>query len=123
LGIGIVHQELNLMSHLSAAQNIFIGREPRRGLGIFLDEDRLNEDARRLFERMNLRLDPRTRVSDLTVARPQMGEIAKALSFDSTVLIMDEPTAALNAQEVADLFAIIRQLRDEGVGIVYISHR
>ena len=123
LGIGIVHQELNLMRHLSAAQNIFIGREPRRGLGLFLDEERLNADARRLFERLNLDLDPRTRVADLTVARQQMVEIAKALSFDSKVLIMDEPTAALNAQEVADLFRVVRQLRDEGVGIVYISHR
>ena len=123
LGIGIVHQELNLMRHLSAAQNIFIGREPRRGLGLFLDEARLDADARRIFERMKLRLDPRVRVADLTVARQQMVEIAKALSFDSRVLIMDEPTAALNAEEVADLFTIIRQLRDEGVGIVYISHK
>ena len=123
LGIGIVHQELNLMRHLSAAQNIFIGREPRRGLGLFLDEERLNADARRLFERLNLDLDPRTPVADLTVARQQMVEIAKALSFDSKVLIMDEPTAALNTQEVADLFRVVRRLRDEGVGIVYISHR
>jgi len=123
LGIGIVHQELNLMRHLSAAQNIFIGREPRRGLGLFLDEERLNADARRLFERLNLELDPRTPVGDLTVARQQMVEIAKALSFDSKVLIMDEPTAALNAQEVADLFRVVRQLREHGVGIVYISHR
>ena len=123
LGIGIVHQELNLMRHLSAAQNIFIGREPRRGLGLFLDEERLNADARRLFERLSLDLDPRTRVSELTVARQQMVEIAKALSFDSKVLIMDEPTAALNTREVADLFRVVRQLRDEGVGVVYISHR
>jgi ribose transport system ATP-binding protein len=123
LRIGIVHQELNLMRHLSAAQNIYIGREPRRGLGLFLDEERLNADARRLFERLNLDLDPRTRVADLTVARQQMVEIAKALSFDSKVLIMDEPTAALNAREVADLFRVVRQLRGEGVGIVYISHR
>jgi len=123
LGIGIVHQELNLMRHLSVAQNIYIGREPRRGLGLFLDEERLNADARRLFERLNLELDPRTPVGDLTVARQQMVEIAKALSFDSKVLIMDEPTAALNAQEVADLFRVVRQLRAQGVGIVYISHR
>ena len=123
LGIGIVHQELNLMRHLSVAQNIFIGREPRRGLGLFLDEERLNADARRVFARLNLDLDPRTLVADLTVARQQMVEIAKALSFDSKVLIMDEPTAALNAQEVADLFRVVRQLREEGVGIVYISHR
>jgi ribose transport system ATP-binding protein len=123
LGISIVHQELNLMSHLSAAQNIFIGREPRRGLGLFLDEERLNADARRIFERMNLKLDPRARVGDLTVARQQMVEIAKALSFDSKVLIMDEPTAALSRQEVEDLFRIVRQLREEGVGVVFISHR
>jgi ribose transport system ATP-binding protein len=123
LGISIVHQELNLMSHLSAAQNIFIGREPRRGLGLFLDEDRLNAEAARIFERMNLRLDPRAHVGDLTVARQQMVEIAKALSFDAKVLVMDEPTAALSNQEVEDLFRIVRQLREEGVGIVFISHK
>jgi ribose transport system ATP-binding protein len=121
LGIGIVHQELNLLPHLSAAQNIFIGREPRRGW--WLDEQRLNANARALFERLNLRLDPRVCVGELTVARQQMVEIAKALSHDSRVLIMDEPTAALNDEEVADLFCILRQLRDEGVGIVYISHK
>ncbi|HEY9064244.1 MAG TPA: sugar ABC transporter ATP-binding protein, partial [Burkholderiaceae bacterium] len=123
LGIGIIHQELNLMNHLSAAQNIFIGREPRKGFGLLLDEDALNEQARRLFERMHLRLDPRTRVGELTVAKQQMVEIAKALSFDSRVLIMDEPTAALNSAEVADLFRIIRQLKAHGVGVVYISHK
>ena len=123
LGIGIIHQELNLMNHLSAAQNIFIGREPRRRFGLFLDEDGLNEQARRIFERMNLKLDPRTPVGELTVAKQQMVEIAKALSFDSRVLIMDEPTAALNSEEVADLFRIIRQLKAHGVGVVYISHK
>ena len=123
LGIGIIHQELNLMNHLSAAQNIYIGREPRRGFGLLLDEDALNEQARRLFERMHLRLDPRTPVGELSVAKQQMVEIAKALSFDSRVLIMDEPTAALNSAEVADLFRIIRQLKASGVGIVYISHK
>jgi ribose transport system ATP-binding protein len=123
LGIGMVHQELNLMNHLSAAQNIFIGREPRGRLGLFLDEKALNEQATRLFERLNLKLDPRTPVGALTVARQQMVEIAKALSLRSRVLLMDEPTAALNDAEVADLFGILRQLRAEGVGIVYISHR
>ena len=123
LGIGIVHQELNLMNHLSAAQNIFIGREPRHRLGLVLDEDALNAQARAIFERLNLQLDPRTLVGELTVAKQQMVEIAKALSFQSRVLIMDEPTAALNNEEVADLFRIIRQLRAEGVGIVYISHK
>ncbi len=126
LGIAIIHQELNLMNHLSAAQNIFIGREPTRkfcGWGLFLDEAALNEKARQIFERMNLPLDPRTPVGELTVAKQQMVEIAKALSFDSRVLIMDEPTAALNNAEIAELFRIIRQLKEHGVGVIYISHK
>jgi ribose transport system ATP-binding protein len=122
-GISIIHQELTLMNHLSAAQNIFIGREPRGRFGILLDENALNQQARRIFEEMHLRLDPRVRVGTLSVAKQQMVEIAKALSFDSRVLIMDEPTAALNNAEVADLFRIIRQLKARGVGIVYISHK
>ena len=123
LGIGIVHQELNLMNHLSAAQNIFIGREPRGRFGLFLDDAALNTQAARIFARMHLPLDPRTPVGELTVAKQQMVEIAKALSFDSRVLIMDEPTAALNDAEVAELFRIVRQLREHGVGVVYISHK
>ena len=123
LGIGIIHQELNLMNHLSAAQNIFIGREPRGRLGLFIDEEVMRAETQRIFERMNLRLDPRTPVGELTVARQQMVEIAKALSFDSRVLIMDEPTAALNNEEVADLFRIIGQLKSQGVAVVYISHK
>jgi ribose transport system ATP-binding protein len=123
LGIGIVHQELNLMNHLSAAQNIFIGREPRGRLGLFIDERELNRRAAAIFARMHLKLDPRTPVGELTVAKQQMVEIAKALSFDSRVLIMDEPTAALNNVEIDDLFRIIRQLQTHGVGIVYISHK
>jgi len=123
LGIGIIHQELNLMNHLSAAQNIFIGREPRGRFGLFIDEEAMCGEAQRIFERMNLKLDPRTPVGELTVARQQMVEIAKALSFESRVLIMDEPTAALNNEEVADLFRIIGRLRSRGVAIVYISHK
>ena len=126
LGIGIIHQELNLMNHLSAAQNIFIGREPIRKFGrfgILLDEAALNAQAQALFDRMHLPLDPRTPVGELTVARQQMVEIAKALSFESRVLIMDEPTAALNNAEIAELFRLIRQLQARGVGIVYISHK
>jgi ribose transport system ATP-binding protein len=122
LGIGIIHQELNLMNHLTAAQNLFIGREPRR-FGLFLDEDALNARAREIFDTLHLQLDPRTVVGSLTVARQQMVEIAKALSFDSRVLIMDEPTAALNDAEVTDLFRVIAQLKARGVGIVYISHK
>ncbi|WP_341678852.1 sugar ABC transporter ATP-binding protein [Niveibacterium sp. SC-1] len=123
LGIGIVHQELNLMNHLTVAQNIFIGREPRRGGGFFVDEEALNKQAAEIFARMGLALDPRTPVGELTVAKQQMVEIAKALSHRSKLLIMDEPTAALNNREVADLFRIIRQLKSEGVAIVYISHK
>ncbi|PVE25143.1 D-xylose ABC transporter ATP-binding protein [Microvirga sp. KLBC 81] len=123
LGISIIHQELNLMNDLTAAQNIFIGREPKRAFGLFLDEEALNRNAAAIFERMHLRLDPRVEVGKLTVAKQQMIEIAKALSFRSKVLIMDEPTAALNNAEIAELFRIIRQLKAEGVGIVYISHK
>ena len=123
MGICIIHQELNLMPHLSVAQNIFIGREPRGMGGLILDERAINAQTSALFERIHLKLDPRTKVGELTIATQQMVEIAKALSYESRVLIMDEPTAALTNTEIADLFAIIRQLRDKGTGIVHISHR
>ncbi len=123
LGISIIHQELNLAQHLTAAQNIFIGREPRRFPRMVLDERKMNEDAAALFAMLHLDLDPRTRVMDLVVAKQQMIEIAKALSFNSGLLIMDEPTASLNDREIEELFVIIRRLKERGVGIVYISHR
>ncbi len=122
-GISIIHQELNLMNHLTAAQNIFIGREPRMAGGLFLDEKSLNARARDLFDLIKLDLDPRVKIGDLTIAKQQMVEIVKAISHDARVLIMDEPTAALNDAEIAELFAIIRDLKAKGVGIVYISHR
>ncbi len=121
-GICIIHQELSLMNDLTAAQNIYIGREPRLGFGR-LDEARLNRDAAAIFEQMNLDLSPTVMVGSLTIAKQQMVEIAKALSFNSRVLVMDEPTAALNDAEIAELFTIVRRLRDEGVGIIYISHK
>ncbi len=123
LGISMIHQELNLMPHLTVAQNIFIGHEPRRRVRFLLDEGAINDRARSLLDRLHLRIDPRTRVSDLTVAKQQMVEIAKALSLSSDVLIMDEPTAALADAEIEDLFRIIRQLCEKGVGVVHISHR
>lgn len=123
LGISIIHQELNLMPHLTLAQNIFIGREPRRSMNIFLDEAALNKQTAELFASMHLKLDPQTHVSSLTIAKQQMVEIAKALSFNSEVLIMDEPTAALTETEIEDLFKFIRDLRAKGAGIIYISHR
>ncbi len=123
LGISMVHQELNLMSHLTAAQNIFIGREPIRGARIILDENTLNDKAQEIFDMLHMKLNPRTKVANMSVAKQQMVEIAKALSFYSDVLILDEPTAALAQVEIVELFRIIRQLRDKGVGIIYISHR
>ena len=121
-GVGIIHQELSLMNDLSAAQNIFIGREPRLSFGR-LDEVALNRQAADIFSQMNLDLDTRTPVSQMTIAKQQMVEIAKALSYRSHILVMDEPTAALNDAEISDLFTIIRKLRDEGAGIIYISHK
>ena len=123
LGVSIIHQELHLMSHLTAAQNIFIGREPRKFFGWFTDESRANADATALFKRMKIDIDPRGEVGHMTVARQQLVEIAKALSFNSHVLIMDEPTSALNDTEVEHLFAIIEDLKRQGVGVVYITHK
>ncbi|MGH0002138.1 sugar ABC transporter ATP-binding protein [Pseudovibrio ascidiaceicola] len=122
LGIGIIHQELSLMNDLTAAQNIFIGREPRLRFGR-LDEAALNQKTREIFQSMALDLRPDVLVGNLTIAKQQMVEIAKALSYRSQVLIMDEPTAALNDKEIAELFTIIRRLKAEGVGIIYISHK
>ena len=123
LGISIVHQELNLMPHLTVAQNIFIGREPRAKIPYVVDDKATNEKAITLFELLNLRMDPTTKVADLTVAKQQMVEIAKALSFNAKILVMDEPTAALTDTEIEELFTVIRQLREKGVGVVHISHR
>ncbi|PIP00574.1 fused D-ribose transporter subunits of ABC superfamily: ATP-binding components [uncultured Pleomorphomonas sp.] len=122
LGIGIIHQELSLMKDLTVAQNIMIGREPRKSFGR-LDEGELNRRAAAALASIHMNVDPRTPVSELTIARQQMIEIAKALSNRSRILIMDEPTAALTDSEIAELFAIIRVLKSEGVGIVYISHK
>ena len=121
LGITIIHQEMNLMPDLTVAQNIYIGREPlKAGL---LSERTLNRTATELLQRLEIDLDPRQPVGELTVAKQQMVEIAKALSFNAKVLIMDEPTSALTDSEVETLFTLIGQLRERGTGIVYISHR
>jgi ribose transport system ATP-binding protein len=121
-GIGIIHQELSLMNDLSIAQNIFVGREPRK-LGFIVDDARMVADARKLFAQMNVDLDPARLVQGLSIAKQQMVEIAKALSTDTKVLVMDEPTAALNAREIEELFRIIQTLRADGKGIIYISHK
>ncbi|MFP3043212.1 sugar ABC transporter ATP-binding protein [Treponema primitia] len=123
LGISIIHQELNLMKHLTAAQNIFIGREHKKGFNFLVDDKEINRKSEELFKLINLNLDPRVLVASLTVAQQQMIEIAKALSFNSDVLIMDEPTSALSDSEIDELFKVIRGLKSQGKGIVYISHR
>lgn len=122
-GITIIHQELNLFPQLTVAQNIFIGREPRGFFKGVLDEKQLNEDAEVILKSLKLNISPTEKVVDLTVAKQQMVEIAKALSFKAEVLIMDEPTSALTESEIVQLFRIIKDLRDNGVAIVYISHR
>lgn len=122
LGISIIHQELNLMPDLTIAQNIFIGREPRK-LKFILNDSGLAAEVSKLFKQLHLELDPNRKVQGLSVAQQQMVEITKALSFNSKVLIMDEPTAALTNNEINKLFTVIRGLRAKGVGIIYISHR
>ena len=121
-GISIIHQEFNLTPDLTVAQNIYIGREPRSG-GFFLDERKLNAQAKALIQRLQLPLEPKQVVGNLTVAKQQMVEIAKALAYDAKVLIMDEPTAALNDAEVAVLHDLIRRFVQPDTGVIYISHR
>jgi len=122
-GLSIIHQELNLVPHLSVAENIWLGREPVSG-GFFTRPGAQVRQTRELLERLEMNLDPKALVSSLTVAKQQMVEIAKALSFESTkVLIMDEPTAALNDAEVDQLHELIRRFITPETGVVYISHR
>lgn len=121
-GISIIHQEFNLMPDLTVAQNIYIGRERRR-TGFAVDDRHLLRRTNELFDRLGIALDPNDRVGNLTVAKQQMVEIAKALSFDAKVLIMDEPTAALNDAEVEALFEMIERFRSPETGVIYISHR
>ena len=122
LGISIVHQELNLMQDLTVAENIFVGRESTKGL--FLDKKEQNRKTDELLKSLHLNITARTVVKRLTVAQQQMVEIAKALSYNNTkILIMDEPSASLTTAEIEDLFTFIRRLKATGVGIIYISHR
>ena len=121
LGVAIIHQELNMCQHLTVAENMFLGRERRRGLK--LSQKEMNAEAARVLKSLDIELDPTTMVGSLQVSKQQMVEIAKALSTNARILIMDEPTSALTSKEIDELFRIIRQLRAEGKGIVYISHR
>ncbi len=121
-GIGIVHQELNLVRDLTAAENVFLGREPTTRWGL-IDRRRMNREAAELFARLDIDVAPDQRIGHLPVGQQQMVEIAKALSLNARVLILDEPTSALSDRETATLFSLIHRLREQGVGIVYISHR
>jgi ribose transport system ATP-binding protein len=120
-GIAIIHQELNLVPHLTVAENLYLAREPKRGP--FVDSRKLNADAARCLARVGLNVSPATPLGALSIAQQQMVEIAKALSLDAHVLIMDEPTSSLTESETVQLFRIIKELRAAGKAILYISHR
>ncbi|WP_106796977.1 sugar ABC transporter ATP-binding protein [Rhizobium sp. H4] len=121
-GIAMIHQELNLMPFMTVAENIWIRREPKNRFGL-VDHGVMHRMTEELFARLNIDIDPDIEVRYLSVANRQMVEIAKAVSYNSDVLIMDEPTSALTEREVEHLFRIIRDLRAQGIGIVYITHK
>lgn len=120
-GISVIHQELNMMNHLTVAQNIYIGREPKKGIAI--DDKKMVRDAQELFDRIGVNIDPTVALGTLTVGKQQMVEIAKAVSHDCRLLVLDEPTAALTQPEVEELFKIMNDLKAKGIGMIYISHR
>ena len=120
-GISIVHQELNMMNDLTVAQNLFIGREEMNGF--LIDDNKMNEKARELFKVLKIDINPAEKIGNLTVGKQQMVEIAKAISSKAKVIIFDEPTAALTDSEIEELFKVIRDLKKQGTGMVYISHR
>src|SRR5688572_8511454 len=122
LGVALIHQELNLADNLDIGANIYLGREPRR-MGLFIDRRRIDGWAVENMRKVGLDLPPRMLVRDLSIGRQQMVEIAKALSTDARVLIMDEPTSSLTQHESEQLFKVVRDLRTRGISIVYISHR
>lgn len=121
-GIAIIHQELNLVRQLNVADNIFLGREPRLA-GLIINRASMRTETSRLLRRLGIDLDPDARVSTLRVGEQQLVEIAKALSLSARILIMDEPTSALSQSECEQLFRIVRQLANNGVAVIYISHR
>lgn len=120
-GVSMVHQELNQVLQRNVLDNIWLGRYPRKGL--FIDEKKMYEDTKKIFNDLGIDVDPRAKMGDLAVSARQMVEIAKAVSYNSKILIMDEPTSSLTEKEVEHLFRIIRKLREKGCGIVYISHK
>ena len=120
-GIAIIHQELVLVPHMTVAENIFLGREPKNG--IFIDSVKMNKDAQELLDEYDVKITSDTLIKNLTIAQQQMVEIVKAISFHSRILVMDEPTSSISDKEVAFLFKTMRTLTESGVGIIYISHK
>jgi len=120
-GVSMVHQELNQVLQRNVMDNIWLGRYPKKGL--FIDEGKMYKDTKQIFEELDINIDPKTKVSSLSVSQMQMVEIAKAVSYNSKIIVMDEPTSSLTEKEVNHLFKIINKLRDRGCGIVYISHK
>jgi ribose transport system ATP-binding protein len=120
--ISVIYQEFNLIPDLSVAENIFIGREPKLGKTV-INWKKINSDAKKILNKLDITIDPKRYISDLSVAERQMIEIAKALSVEAKLIVMDEPTATLTEKEVIKLFEIIQELKNQGVSIIYISHR
>jgi ABC-type sugar transport system ATPase subunit len=121
-GISIIHQELVLVSHLTVYENIFLGREIRQKNGL-LDSHLMIGKCKKILQSLGIRFSPEALICDLTIAQQQMVEIAKAISFDSQIIVMDEPTSSLADNDVSVLFGIIKNLKAKGIGIIYISHR
>lgn len=120
-GVSMVHQELNQVRQQSVMDNIWLGRYPRKG--IFIDHKKMYEDTVEIFKDLDINIDPRSKVGSLSVSEMQMVEIAKAVSYNSKLIVMDEPTSSLTEKEVNHLFKIIRKLQSENVAIIYISHK
>lgn len=120
-GVSMVHQELNQVLQRNVLDNIWLGRYPKKGF--FIDEKKMYEDTLKIFEELDIDVDPRSLMGDLPVSQRQMVEIAKAVSYNSKIIVMDEPTSSLTEKEVEHLFRIINKLRDKGCGIIYISHK
>ncbi|MED1953471.1 sugar ABC transporter ATP-binding protein [Brevibacillus centrosporus] len=122
-GIAIIHQEMNLIPHLSVMENIFLGREYTYGKSGFVNWRKMRQETKRWLDQLAIKLDPDTLVGDLSVGQQQMIEITKALSMQADILVLDEPTAALTNREIDALFDMIASLKEKGVGMIYISHR
>ncbi len=120
-GVSMVHQELNQVRQTRVADNIWLGRFPKKGLVV--DEKHMITETQKIFDELGIKVDPRAKIETLSVSQAQMVEIAKAVSYDAKIVVMDEPTSSLTEQEVKHLFNIIDQLRSKGVGIIYISHK